>query len=156
MWADLEWRRRWTQRGRGLRAATWHTPWPQQILQLYEGLKKHEATALFLLRTEVIGLNGWLASINVPGVHWRCPCEQNAQTVRHIILHCPDLNHLRPDMIAEAQCEDLHRILSSRKGAKAAARMLIRSGLLAQFHLVARTEKEGKHDAPLPDLEYWQ
>ena len=35
-------------------------------LPLYEGLTKAESTAAFLLRTEVLGLNAWLASIYVP------------------------------------------------------------------------------------------
>jgi hypothetical protein len=30
---------------------------------LYAGLSKAKATALFLMRTEVIGLNAWLASV---------------------------------------------------------------------------------------------
>jgi reverse transcriptase-like protein len=156
MWADLEWKRRWMRRGQHQRAATWHTPWTQQVLKLYEGLKKHEATMLFLLRTEVIGLNAWLASINVPGVLPRCPCGHGAQTVRHVLLQCPQLSHLRPHLIAVARCEDLHRILSTPGSAQAAARMLIRSGLLAQFHLADEIDREGDNRAPLPGLDYWQ
>ena len=141
MWADLEWKRHWerVRRSKGRKAATWHTPWTQQVLKLYEGLKKHEATMLFLLRTEVIGLNAWLASINVPGV----------------LPRCPQLNHLRPHLIATARCEDLYRILSTPESAQEAARMVIRSGLLAQFRLADEIDRAGDPQAPLPGLECW-
>lgn len=64
-------------------AATWRTPWTQDPRKLYAGLSKAESTALFLMRTEVIGLNAWLAAIQVPGVTPTCPpCGWQAQTVR--------------------------------------------------------------------------
>jgi hypothetical protein len=154
-WADREWQRRWNRRGARLSAATWHTPWPQQILKLYEGLQKHEATALFLLRTEVLGLNAWLASIGVPGVLPRCPCETHAQTVRHILLHCPDTAALRPQMIVAAPSETLQKILSHPQSARAAARLLISSGLLAQFHLAHQIHLEGPSRHSIPDLDDW-
>jgi hypothetical protein len=62
----------------------------QPVHLLYDGLLKHEATALFLLRTEVLGLNAWLASVGVPGIDKRCSCGWPAQTVRHILLFCPN------------------------------------------------------------------
>jgi len=110
---------------------------------------------LFLLRTEVIGLNAWLASINVPGVLPRCPCRYGVQTVRHILLRCPQLNHLRPHLIATARCEDLYRILSTPESAQEAARMVIRSGLLTQFRLADEIDREGDPLTPLPELECW-
>jgi len=79
-WADLEWKRRWQKTARGRKAMTWKTPWKKGTLELYSGLPKHQATALFLLRTEVIGLNAWLASIRVPGIRSECGCGWRAQT----------------------------------------------------------------------------
>ena len=61
--------------------ATWLTPWKQDPRKLYAGLAKAEATALFLIRIEVIGLNTWLASARVPGVTPACQCGWAAQTV---------------------------------------------------------------------------
>ena len=110
---------------------------------------------LFLLQTEVIGLNAWLASINVPGVIPRCQCGHVAQTVRHILLQCPLLGQLRPSLIATARCENLLRILSSPESAQEAARMVIRSGLLAQFRLADDIDKEGDTRIPLPGLDTW-
>src|SRR6266480_2176867 len=73
-WAELEWQRRWRLQARNRKATTWKTPWTQSTLKLYSDIPKHQASALFLLRTEVLGLNGWLASINVPGIRANCGC----------------------------------------------------------------------------------
>ncbi|TQS36486.1 hypothetical protein Golomagni_03064 [Golovinomyces magnicellulatus] len=59
-WMSVIWQKRWSNYKGNRTAATWKTPWTQSTLKLYNGLKKHEATALILLRSEVIGLNAWL------------------------------------------------------------------------------------------------
>jgi len=57
-------------------------PWKQSTLSLFSDQPKYQATALFLLRTEVICLNAWLASIHVPrigpecGSGWLCTASQ--------------------------------------------------------------------------------
>ncbi|TQS37138.1 hypothetical protein Golomagni_02398 [Golovinomyces magnicellulatus] len=51
---------------------------------------KHEATAVMLLRSEVIGINAWLASIKVPGITPECTCGEHTQTVKHILCFCPE------------------------------------------------------------------
>lgn len=103
--------------------------------QLYEGLHKHEATALFLLRTEILGLNAWLASVGVPGVDKRCLCGWPAQTVHHILLFCPTHSDLRALYFRRAGLADLHGALSTTASAHQAARWLTTSGLLGQFSL---------------------
>ena len=57
-------------------------------MRLYRGLRKAEATALFLMRSEVIGLKDWLTRVGVPNVIRRCDCGYPAQTVRHVLLQC--------------------------------------------------------------------
>jgi hypothetical protein len=52
--------------------ATWATPWSVQAIDFYNGLSKPVATALFLLRTEVLGVQAWLAAVGVPGIIPRC------------------------------------------------------------------------------------
>src|SRR5436305_9086369 len=69
------------------------------MISLYEGLSKAEATALFLMRTEVLGLNAWLASVQVPDILPRCHYGWNAQTVRHVLMQCPPLN--RTELITQ-------------------------------------------------------
>src|SRR5881394_4514968 len=107
-------------------------PWSLKVAKLYDGLTKAEATALFLLRTEVIGLNAWLASVRVPDILPACTCGWWAQTVRHVLLHCP--LYERASLIRQAQTESLPAILSQPAGARAAAKWLIRNGILQQFN----------------------
>jgi len=67
-WADLEWRQQWQVKAKNRTETTWKTPWGKPIILLYEDLIKVEAIVLFLLCTEVIGLNAWLASVRVLGI----------------------------------------------------------------------------------------
>ena len=71
--ARQDWKARWDKeatRPRGHHPpATWTTLWSQDRRMLYAGLSKAEATALFLMRVEVIGLNAWLAAIGTLDTH---------------------------------------------------------------------------------------
>ena len=89
-------------------------------LPLYEGQSKAESTAAFLLRTEVLGLNAWLASIHVPQITPHCTCGWPTQTVRHVLLFC---NHrtARDQLLARAGTSDITQMLSTSRGLHAAA-----------------------------------
>ena len=172
IWATKEWQKRWQARARtqtgdraenrlvrslaGSQAATtWHTPWNLEVMKLYEGLTKAEATALFLLRTEVVGLNAWLASVQVPDILPPCGCGWQTQTVWHVLLHCP--LYERASLIREAQTESLPTLLSQPAGARAAAKWLIRNDILQQFHTAkAIGEEQTREFAPFPSLEEWE
>ena len=132
-WLKHKWKERWTNAANGKTAATWNTPWSASPLRLYDNLPKHCATALMLLRTEVIGLNAWLASVGVPDVLPPCGCGWQAQTVRHVLLHCPNYEQQRVDLIRDAGSEDLQAILTHAASARAAARWFVRCGILEQF-----------------------
>lgn len=154
LWADLQWRKRWERTAQNRRASTWNTPWTAQTVPLYEGLTKAEATALFLLRTEVLGLKAWLASIQVPGILPRCPCGWPAQTVRHIMLQCPQYD--RVPLIAATQTESLSVMLSERDRVGHAARWFLRQGILEQFRTAQEIAQENLGGfAPLPELSNW-
>ena len=157
-WGELTWQRRWeaaVQRLPSRRpAAVWRTPWAQDPRRLYAGLSKAEATALFLMRTEVIGLNAWLAAIQVPEVTPACPCGWHAQTVRHILLHCPRYN--RVDLLSACGTERLDDILMRPESAKHAARWLVRAGVLEQFRVAAEmAEEEIEGYRPFQTAEEW-
>jgi len=140
-----EWEKRWqTYAGSTKsRATTWKGEWKQQPLSLYEGLLKHEATALFLLRTEVMGLRAWLARIGVPDVHPACPCGAPKQTLDHILAFCPDLITQRIDLISKAGSTELRRsILNDKKKVKHAARWLLQTKTLDQFSVAMEVEEE--------------
>jgi hypothetical protein len=73
------WKQKWSRsatRRQRRPPAVWTTPWEQDSRKLYADLSKAQATALFLMRTEVIGLKAWLASIGVPEVNPLCECGQ--------------------------------------------------------------------------------
>ena len=156
-WANLEWKRRWLQSARDKEAATWKTPWGQDTIALYSDLPKHQATALFLLRTEVIGLNGWLASINVPGIDAKCDCGWRTQTVRHVLMMCPLHSNARADLVRRTDSEDVRRMLSTPEKAQATARWFVQQGILRQFDLAREIEKEGEEGCtpfrPLNEVE---
>jgi hypothetical protein len=153
-WADLEWRRQWRQKSTNRTETTWKTPWTIPTISLYEGLSKAEATALFLLRTEVLGLNAWLHSIGVPEVHRRCDCGWLAQTVHHILFFCPRLE--RTELAAQCPSETLEEVLSRKRSAQAAARWLVASGVLAQFRVARAIDREDVRGyQPFQRLENW-
>jgi len=157
-WMDLAWHQRWTNEDRRHnsrhRAMIWNTPWSQDTRMLYAGLSKAEATALLLMRTEVIGLNAWLASVQVPGVSASCACGWHAQTVRHVLLHCP--LHDRRDLLARCGTERFEDILMRPDCAKHAARWLTRSGIMDQFKVAAEIVMEdvGGYQ-PFAEAEEW-
>ena len=141
-WVNHEWKKRWVRAAEGRAAATWNTPWEMSPLVLYDNLPKHQATALMLLRTEVIGLNAWLASIQVPDILPRCDCGWHAQTVRHVLLHCPKYRQQRADLVRATGSEDLRSILTHVASAQAAARWFVRCGVLDQFRVAHEVELE--------------
>lgn len=142
-WLQDRWKERWEaaaadHRPRG--AATWNTPWEQRPQTLYARLTKAEATALFLMRSNVLGLNAWLAAIGVPDVSPRCPCGWHAQTVRHVLLHCPRME--RGELLRQCDSTRFHDILTRPTCVPYAARWLVRSGLLGQFSAVKEAIEE--------------
>lgn len=114
-WADLEWKIRWQQKARDKEAMTWKTPWQKDTLKLYSDQPKHQATALFLLRTEVIGLNAWLASIRVPGISPECECGWRAQTVKHVLTMCPLCSNARAELAQRLGSEVDINIIKARE-----------------------------------------
>ena len=146
-WADLEWERRWRQKARKGKATIWRTPWQQNTMKLYSDMPKHQATALFLLRTEVIGLNGWLASISVPGIKPECGCGWPTQSVHHVLMMCPLYTASREQLVSRMDSEEMWRMLSTPEKAQATARWFVQQGILQQFNLAKEIEEEdtGNH-----------
>jgi hypothetical protein len=157
-WQRLEWERRWKKilqaRGMGHQPVAWSTPWEQEPRKLYADLPKAQATALFLMRTEVIGLNSWLAGIGVPGTLPQCSCGWHAQTVRHVLLHCPRLD--RAQLLQQCQTEVMEEILGNPEKAKHAARWLVASGVMEQFRVAKEVEEEDLEGyKAFPDVRDW-
>ena len=70
---------------------------------------KAKATALFLLCTEVLGLNCWLVSVGVQRVLPYCVYGWRAQTVKHFIF-CGHYNSR--GLVSLTGTEDLRVMLS--------------------------------------------
>ena len=106
------------------------------------------------MRTEVIGFNAWLANIRVPGVQPHCQCGWAHQTVRHILLHCPEYDRTR--LLQACGTERLDEILSRPEPAAHAARWLVASGALAQLRLAREIEEEDLTQlTPFSNSEKW-
>jgi len=137
-WTNLKWKHRWTHKVGWQKATTWKTDWMLSAHQLYEGLHKHEATALFLLHTEVLGLNVWLVSVRVSGVDKCCLCGWSVQTVCHILLFCSTYTDSRALYFWRIRLTNLHSVLFMTVSAHQAARWLVTSELLEQFSLAKK------------------
>jgi hypothetical protein len=80
--------------------------------------------AAFLLRTEVLGLNAWLASIHVPNTTPHCTCGWPTQLVRHVLLFYN--HHIKRDQLfARAGTHNLTQMLSISRGLYIATKWLI-------------------------------
>ena len=149
----IHWERKAQERQEGYQPATW-APWIPPDISLYNGLTKAEATALFLLRTEVLGLRAWLAGIGVPGVIPRCDCNWPAETATHVIFHCPQYS--REALQPYLPIQRLPACLAHQRTAQAIAKWFTRSGALAQFSTAKEIAIEPLTNyAPFQDLEDW-
>ena len=120
-----------------------------------EGLPKHRATALTLLRTEVLGLNAWLAQVRVPGITPHCQCGWHSQTIRHVFFGCT--RHNAAEVVREARTDNLAKILSTKAGAHAAVRWFVRTGLLQQFQVAEEIDAEDIEEYnPFPEPNRWR
>ncbi|KAF4441804.1 hypothetical protein F53441_11931 [Fusarium austroafricanum] len=84
-----------------------------QSLKYYKGMTRAESTLGLQLRTECIGLNGYLSKIRAPryvrvagSKHLireffpaACTCGYHTQTVFHMFMECPDLDVARARLI---------------------------------------------------------
>ena len=151
-WMSETWQKRWSDYKGARTAATWKTPWTQSTLELYNGLKKHEATALMLLRSEIIGLNAWLSSIKVPNISAACTCGEPFQTVKHILFFCPEHQALRAQMLANSGTSSFDKVLQTPKGCRAASRMFIATSRLTQFAVANKIDTEEQILVKIPIL----
>ncbi len=99
-------------------------------------LRKAESSMAVQLRSEKIGLNDFLYRMKVPGIrNAECSCGWRKQTVKHILLFCPELAKERRELIEQVGTSDYRQILTQKHGIRAAARWMIKIGRLDQFSL---------------------
>ena len=142
------WQQRWiveTEKRSNSRARVWHTPWALRPLTLYEGLPRHQATALFLLRTEVLGINAWLSKV-LPDYDSACFCGPQPQTLGHLITFCLATTEARLKLIERTGSSDIRGLLDEQEKAKHAARWLLDTGALVQFRVAVEVEEENMEE----------
>lgn len=129
----------------------------QPVHQLYVNIHKHKATALFLLHTEVVGLNAWLVLVQVSEIDKWCSCEWSAQTVCHILLFCSIHTNSCAHYFQRAGIADLHKALSTAASAHQVAQWLATSNLFSQFNLARQiTKKDTSGYGSLLCLDNWK
>ena len=140
------WQKRWTaylgsiQRGKPRTPAQDDTR--RNRAQLHTNLPKATSALITQIRTEKIGLNGFLIERRVLGYSPGCPCGFQRQTAKHIIMHCPNYSGDRDGLFRAAGTRDYKKMLTTTRGAKVAAYFLQRTGLLDQFQLGLGPEPE--------------
>jgi exonuclease III len=146
-WLMQKWEREWTQavtqRERAqqgqLPPAAW-TQGPLKGKKLHKGWSRPQSTMATLIRTEHIGLRAYLTRQRVPNITPECTCGYRAQTLKHIMLFCPERQESRRRLFQTAG-SDWKTITQTRRGLNAATRWMIQESVLDQFSL-AREEEE--------------
>jgi hypothetical protein len=144
-----QWQKDWNQYASQRREATWKTEWKLRGQKLYDNLSRAQASIATLLRTEVIGLNDFLARVGVPDIRPDCICGFPRQDVKHIMLHCPNFSN-RASMFLQGGSQNLQTILTTNKGIQAATNWVLRQGILEQFRIPRRVMMENI------TAEFWQ
>lgn len=139
---ERKWKERWKDCKKG-KHSRMILPEPcERSMTPHRGLKKHESSLLTQLRTGKIGFNHFLYERKVPGIESpRCECTQDDMTVEHVLLECPQWTTERRELIDPLRTTDLRKILSKRKGCRAAIKMVLRTKLLGQFGSVSKSHK---------------
>ncbi|ERF77205.1 hypothetical protein EPUS_06485 [Endocarpon pusillum Z07020] len=72
-----------------------------------------------------------------------CDCSRGeSMTVEHVLLNCPKWSTEREELIHPLRTTDIKKILTSKRGAKAAIRMIQRTKILDQFKRVVDQDIE--------------
>lgn len=147
-WTRERWEEQWRKQVDKRRRAQGNQQLPaawQDTLrgrELHNGWPRPVSTMATLIRTEHIGLNAYLTRRRVPGVTPECTCGYRAQTLKHILLFCPDRQEGREYLFRTAGTT-WQTMTQTRRGLEATAKWMIRESVLDQFRL-ARDELEGQ------------
>lgn len=111
----------------------------RHVNKLYKSFShKAEASVLIQMRTEKIGLYGYLNKINRAEGPW-CGCEQAYQTVRHIIEECECYDDTRLMYLGVDFIRDSRIFLRDPKLISKTVNFMLATGLLDQFTQYTKT-----------------
>jgi hypothetical protein len=97
-----------------------------------------EASVLIQMRTEKIGLHGYLNKINRANDLW-CGCEQAYQSVRYIIEDCECLEDTRYTYLGTSYVRDARIFLRDLQLIPKTVAFMLATGLLDQFASFTKT-----------------
>ena len=109
------------------------TPQPSaSVLHKLNGLSHAESSVIVQAGTGRIGLRSYPHSIDAED-SLNCPCGEEARSVQHILLCCPEFEELRQIILETRRGTDLKTLLGSWELAKQEAQFLINTRLLHNF-----------------------
>lgn len=133
MWSNgetgMQYKKRWQDKDMNL---------DRHINKLYLNLHKAESSVLIQMRTEKIGLYGYLSRIKRADDPW-CGCRQAYQSVRHIIEECECLMDIRKDYLGSEVVQDARIFLRDPKLIHRTVSFMLATGLLDQFASYTKT-----------------
>ena len=108
----------------------WQTSWTNEVkgkdlgvlvpqpdkkgLMIHTKLKKSQSSLLVQTRTGKIGLRSFLYTRKIVEDE-RCKCGHTSQTVRHILMECPNFNRLRQEIWKEERRKEPFRVVEWKK-----------------------------------------
>ncbi len=111
----------------------------KKSVKMRNDFQKIENTLVIHIRIKRIKLKIYLHLKNMLSANsFRCNCEWNHQTVKHILMHCLNWMHLWLNMLQDVDFMNYWIIISITKNLKTTARMMMKMKLLKQFK-VTRT-----------------
>ena len=137
------WKERWQTGKKGAYSRALQPQLQTQVLGLHKGLRKPQSSLIIQLRTGKVGFRAFLYQRRVPGVDDpNCDCGEE-MTVEHVLLRCVKWKELRDIKLGGQNRSSLRGLLGTRKGCLAAARLIQKTELLAQFR---KAELEGEEE----------
>ena len=143
--AKQAWQRAWSAGGTGGALRRILPDIGKRSLDLYKGTTKALSAIIVQMRTGKIALKAYLHAIN-RAPDRLCSCGQ-PQTVKHVLLECPNFSNLRHRIWGDHVITCADKMLQSH--ATTAAKYLLQTGLLGQFHGGQGTDPAGVGARPL-------
>ena len=125
-----KWKDRWEKSKKGRAIALFHSQLTEKALKLYKGRTKPFYSILIQLRTEKIGLNGFLKRARVPNIEALCECKEAEETVEHFLFKCSRWMEQRTLLNG---LKTIKEALGKRDNSERVVRYLLATGRLEQF-----------------------
>ena len=130
------WKERWEKGKKGAHSRMLQPQLQRQVLALHKGLRRPQSSLIIQLRTGKIGFRAFLHQRRVPGRNDPNCVGGEEMTVTHVLLKCAEWKELRDEALEGQKRSSLRELLGTRKGCLAAARLIQKTELLAQFQKV--------------------